>query len=157
MFFYFQTKTTVSMILYACLYSNAMICVHEPKKAWKHSLFGNFHKFVAVSYSHADSVAVRSNHFLSAEWLFDAKVLLNGPAVTQNHIFVVFRSQATKNNSDEYLIRHAKESIVMKILMQFRTNVNYMAKISDCLIEICYTHTITFGYQTHFPSQFTFK
>ena len=45
----------------------------------------------------------------------------------------------------------------MKIIMQFRTNVNYMATISDCLIQICNTHTITFGYQTHFLSQFTFK
>ena len=45
----------------------------------------------------------------------------------------------------------------MKILMQFRTNVNYMAYKSVCLIEICNTHTITFGYQTHLLSQFTFK
>ena len=41
--------------------------------------------------------------------------------------------------------------------MQFRTNVKYIAYISDCLIEICNTHTTTFGYQTHFFSQFTFK
>ena len=41
--------------------------------------------------------------------------------------------------------------------MQFRTNVNYMAYISVCLIEICNTHTITFGYQTHFFSQWTFE
>ena len=32
-----------------------------------------------------------------------------------------------------------------------------MTYISDCLIEICNTHTITFGYQTHFFSQFTFE
>ena len=53
-------------------------------KAWKHSLFVNFHKSVVVSYSHADSVAVRSNHFLLVERLFDVKVLPNGHAVTQN-------------------------------------------------------------------------
>ena len=45
----------------------------------------------------------------------------------------------------------------MKILMQLRTNVNYMAYMSDCMIEICSTHTTTFGYQTHFSSQFNFK
>ena len=45
----------------------------------------------------------------------------------------------------------------MKIPMQFRTNVNYMSYISDCLIEICNTHSVTFGYQSHFFSQFTFK
>ena len=63
MFFDFQTKTPVSIILYACLYSNSMICVDEPKKSVKKILIVNFHKFVVVSYSHADSVAVRSNHF----------------------------------------------------------------------------------------------
>ena len=45
----------------------------------------------------------------------------------------------------------------MKILMQFRTNVNYMADVSDCFNEICNTHAIIFGYQTHVFSQFTFK
>ena len=65
---------------------------------------------------------------------------------------------------------HVKETLVMKILMQLGTNVSYMAKISDCLIEICNTHTYfwlyfyfyfgythTFGYQTQFFAQFTFK
>ena len=45
----------------------------------------------------------------------------------------------------------------MKLLMQFKTNVNYIEFKSDCLIEICNTQTITFGYQTHFFLQFTFK
>ena len=110
-----------------------------------------------VSYSYADSVAVRSNNFLLVEWLFDAKVLLNGYAVTQNYVFVVFQSEATKNNSRDLMIKHVKETIVVKVLMQFRTNVNYMAYISECLTEICNTHTITFGYQTHIFSQFTFE
>ena len=109
-----------------------------------------------VSYSYADFVAVRSNNFLLVEWLFDAKVLLNGYAITQNYVFVVFKSEATNNNSHDLLIKHNKEAIVMKIFMQFKTNVNYMTYISDCLIEICNTHTITFGYQTHFFSHFTF-
>ena len=42
-----------------------------------------------VFYSNEDSVAVRSNHFLLVEWLFDAKVLQNGHAVTQNYVFVI--------------------------------------------------------------------
>ena len=78
-----------------------MICVDKSKKAWKHNLFVIFHKFVVVSYSHADSVAVRLNHFLLVEWLFDVKVLLNGHAVMQNYVFVVFQSKATKNNSHD--------------------------------------------------------
>ena len=71
----------------------------NPKKARKHSWSINFHKSFVVFYSHTDSAAVRSNHFLLVEWLFDAKVLLNGHAVTQNYVFVVFQSEATKNNT----------------------------------------------------------
>ena len=41
--------------------------------------------------------------------------------------------------------------------MQFRTYVKYMAYISDCSIEIFNIHSFTFGYQTHFFSQFTVK
>ena len=110
-----------------------------------------------VSYSYADSFAVRSINFLLVEWLFDAKVLLKGYAVTQNYVFVVFQSEATENTSHDLLIKHIKETKVMKTFMQFRTNVNYMAYVSECLIEICNTHTITFGYQFLFFSQFTFE
>ena len=86
--------------------------------------------------------------FLLFEEFFDVCFLVI--FVTQNYIFFVFQSEATKNNSNDYMIRHVKETIVMKILMQFRTNLNYMAYISHCLMETCNTHTITFGYQTHF-------
>ena len=68
----------------------------NPKKARKHSLSVNFHKFIVVSYCHADSIAVRSNHFLLVEWLFDAKVLPIGHAVTQNCVFVVFNQKQLK-------------------------------------------------------------
>ena len=71
--------------------------------------------------------------------------------------FVVFQSEATENNSHDYLIKHNKEAIFVKILKQIRTNVNYIAYVSDCMIEICNTHTITFGYQRHFFTQFNFK
>ena len=36
--------------------------------------------------------------FLLFEELFDAEVLLIGHAVTQSYVFVVFQSEATKNN-----------------------------------------------------------
>ena len=39
MFFHFQTKTPVSIILYACLYLNSMICVDKPKESLKTQLF----------------------------------------------------------------------------------------------------------------------
>ena len=35
MFFDFQTKIPVSIFLYACLYSNSMICVVKPKESLK--------------------------------------------------------------------------------------------------------------------------
>ena len=39
MFFDFQTKTPVSLILYACLYLNSMICVDNPKERLKTQFF----------------------------------------------------------------------------------------------------------------------
>ena len=70
---------------------------------------------------------------------------------------VVFQSEATENNLHDYLIKHVKETIVMKIIQQVRKNVNYIAFVSDCVVEICNNHTITFGYQRLFFSQFSFK
>ena len=45
----------------------------------------------------------------------------------------------------------------MKILKQLRTNVNYMAYMSACMIEICIIHTTTFDYQRRFFSQLNLK
>ena len=39
MFFDFQTKTPVSIILYAGLYLNSMICVDKPKENLKTQFF----------------------------------------------------------------------------------------------------------------------
>ena len=129
----------------------------KPKKAWNTVYLSIFTNFCVVSYSGADFMPVHSNHFLIFEKLYDAKVLLTGHAVAQNFVFVVFQPKTTKNNSHNFLIRQVEETIVMKILQQFRTIVNYIAYMSDCMIEICNTHAITFGYETHFFSQFTFK
>ena len=41
-----------------------MLCVDKPEESLKIYLSVNLHKFGVVSYSHADSVALRSNHFL---------------------------------------------------------------------------------------------
>ena len=54
-----------------------------------------------VSYSHADSVAVHSNHFLLFESLLDGRVLRIGHAVTSNYVSVAFQSEAIKNNSQD--------------------------------------------------------
>ena len=99
MIFDFQTKTPVSKILYACLATSSIIWLPKRKKTWKHVLSLNFHPFLLVSHYHADSVAVHSNCFLLFEELFDEKVLLIGHAVTQNHVLVVFESEATENSS----------------------------------------------------------
>ena len=127
MFFDFRTKTSVSIVLYASLYSTFKICVDKPKESLKTQFICQLSLIFVVSYSHADSVAVRSNHFLLVEWLFEAKVLPTGHAVAQNSVFVVSQPKTTKNNSHHFLIKHVKETIVMKILQQFRSNVNYMA------------------------------
>ena len=66
------------------------------------------------------------NFILSFGGLFNAEVLLIGHAVTQNNASVVFfQSEATENTSHDLLNKDVEETIVMKILKQFRTNVNY--------------------------------
>ena len=48
MFFDFQTKTPVSIILYACCTQTPWFVWTNPKKAWKQSLIVNFHKFIVI-------------------------------------------------------------------------------------------------------------
>ena len=45
----------------------------------------------------------------------------------------------------------------MTIFKQFGKNVNYMAYMSDCTIEISNNHTNAFGSERIFFSQFTLK
>ena len=101
MFFDFCIKTPVSNILYACLSSDSTIWLDSRKESLKTQVIYQPSQIFVVSHSHAVSTAVHSNHFLWFEWLFDAKVPLNGHAVTQNYVSVVFQSQATENNSHE--------------------------------------------------------
>ena len=101
-----------------------MICVHKRKESLSTQFISQLSTFFVVSYSHAESVAVHSSYFLLIEKLFDAKVLPVGHAVTQNYVIVVFQSETTEKKSHDYLIRHVKEKMVMKILEQFRTHVN---------------------------------
>ena len=150
MLFDLQTKTPVSKILYACLASNTMICVHNCKESLSTQIISQLWQVFCGILKSCRLRCSAFKLFLLFEELFDAKVLLIGHAVTQNYVSVVFQSEASKNNFNDYLIRHVKETIVMKMIMQFRTNVNYMAYISDCWIEICNTHTTTFDYPTHF-------
>ena len=71
MIFDFQTKTLVSVILYACLYLNFMICIDKYRQTQRKSENTVFlitsKKFCVVSYSGAVSIAVRLNHFLIVE------------------------------------------------------------------------------------------
>ena len=126
MFFDFPSKTPVSKILYACLASNSMIWVHKRKGSLSTQFISQLPQ---ICCGILQSCRLRCCAFklsLLFEELFDAKVLLIGHAVTQNYVFVVFQSEATKNNSNDQLIRHVKGTTVMKIFKQFRTNFNYM-------------------------------
>ena len=71
MFFDFQTKNLVSIILFACLYLNSMICIDNYRQTQKKSentvFLSFFIIFCVVSYSGAVSIAVRSNHFSVVE------------------------------------------------------------------------------------------
>ena len=101
--------------------------------------------FLVLCYSHAEPVAVHSNYFSVIWGTLRRESTPNWSCCIAKLCFVVFQSEVAENNSHDWLIKHVKETIVMKILKQFRTNVNYMAYMSDCMIEICNTHTITFG------------
>ena len=50
MFFDFQTRTLVSIILYAWLYTNSMICVDKPKESLKTVYLSTLTNFVVVPY-----------------------------------------------------------------------------------------------------------
>ena len=54
----------------------------------------------------------------SFEWPFVAKVLLNGHAVTQNYVFIVIQFDATKNNSNDWMITHVRQTFFMKNIRQ---------------------------------------
>ena len=75
-----------------------------------------------ILFSHADSVAVHSNYFLLFEWLFAAKILPKDDAVTQNYDVGALQSEATKNKSHDWLIKHVEETMIMKNIKQFRTD-----------------------------------
>ena len=75
----------------------------------------------------------------------------------RKNVFVVIQSEATKNNSHDQLIRHVKDTIFMEIVKQFREKLNFLAYMSDCMIENSNLHRISFGQPRHFFWQFTFN
>ena len=101
MFFDFQSKTPVSKILYACLASNAMIWVHKRKESLSTQFISQLPQVFCGILQSCRLRCCAFKLFLLFEELFDAKVLLIGHAVTQNYVFVVFQSEATKNNSND--------------------------------------------------------
>ena len=68
MFFDFQAKTPVSIILFACLFLNSMICVNKTQRKPENTVFlSTFINFCVVFYSGTVSVAVHSKYFLIVE------------------------------------------------------------------------------------------
>ena len=138
-----------------------MIWVDKQKESLKTQFISQLSQFLwhlMASYSHVDSVAVHSNCFFVI-WV---TLRRKSPAYcsccnAKLYFFEVFQSEAFQNNFHDYLIKHVKETIFMKILKQVRTNVNYTAYVSDCITDICNTHTITFGYKRYFLSHFNLK
>ena len=101
MFFDFQTKTPVSKILYACLASNSMIWVHRRKESLSTQFISQLPQVFCAILQSCRLRCCAFKVFLVFEELFVAKVLIIGHAVTQNYVFVVFQSEATKNNSND--------------------------------------------------------
>ena len=101
MFFDFQTKTPVSKILYPCLASNSMICVHKRKKSLSTQVISQFSQVFCGTLQSCRLRCCAFKLFLLFEELFDAKALLTGHAATQNYVCVVFQSELTKNISND--------------------------------------------------------
>ena len=87
MAFDYPTKIPISkLFVWLPELKHHVFCTQPQKNSEKTLLFDNFHEIGVVSYSHADSVAVDWTHFLLQKWLFAAKVLLNGHALTLNSV-----------------------------------------------------------------------
>ena len=146
----FKLRLLSQKILYACLASNSMICVHRNKKSLSTQIISQLSQVFRGILQSCRVSCCAFKLVLLFEELFDAKVQPIGHAVTQNYVFCSLSIKTNQWQFQWLIDQTVKETKVMKIIMQFRTNVNYMAYISACLIEICNTHTTTFGYQTHF-------
>ena len=100
MFFDFQIRTPVSINLYACLYSHSIVCVDKPKEnpnaQFICQLSQNCWWYPTVMQTFLLCI---QTFFLLVERLFNAKVLPNGHALTENYVILIFQSEATKNNS----------------------------------------------------------
>ena len=101
MFFDFPSQTPVSKYLYACLASNSMIWVHKRKGSLGTQFISQLPHYFCGILQLCRLRCRAFELFLLFEELLDAKVLIIGHAVTQNYVFVVFQSEATKNNSND--------------------------------------------------------
>ena len=132
MFFDFQTKTPVSKILKACLASNSLIWVQKRKKKPEYTVYlSNATSFLwYLTVMLTPLLCIQTISVISG--ILRRKSTAYWSCCNAKLFFLkVFQSEATKHNYNDYLIRHIEETIVMRTLMQFRTNVNYMAYISD--------------------------
>ena len=146
--------------MYSCLSSHSNIWVDKREESMKHSLFVNFHKFVVGSQGPADSLPVLSNHLLWVEWYSSTQKYCLVVLLQRKTVFLYFFNQKklktvpTINWSD--ILRRQFQWKSSSISRKTSTTRNI---ISDCVIDICNTHTCnsTFRCQRHFSSHFTFK
>ena len=101
MFFIFKTKTPVSKILYGCLAPKSMIWVHKRKESLSTQIISEQSQDVCGILQSCRLRFCAFKLFLFFQDLFDAKVLLIGHAVTQNYVFLVLESEATRNYSND--------------------------------------------------------
>ena len=99
MFSDFQTKTPVPKIFYACLASNSMIWVHKCKESLNTQFISQLPQVVCGILQSCRLRCCAFKLFLLFEELFDVCLLIN--FVTQNYVFAVFQTEATKNNSND--------------------------------------------------------
>ena len=78
-----------------------MIWIHKRKESLRTQIISQFSQVFCGILQSCRPRCCAFKLILLFQELFDAKVLLIGHAVTQNFVFVVFQSKATKINSDD--------------------------------------------------------
>ena len=124
------------------------------KKAWVHSLIFNFHNFFVVFHGHADAVARHSNYCFVIWETLRRQSTAFWSCCNAKLFFCSFSIRSNWKLSPRLIDQTCEKDNSHKNLKQFRTNVNYMAYMSDCMIEICKTHTITFACQRRFSHNY---
>ena len=91
---------------------------------------------------------------LFSEWLLDEKNCLMVMLERKLCFLQLLKQKQLKTIPTNNWSHMLKRQGLWKSSSNLEKNVNYLAYMSECMIDICNTCTKTFGYQRHFFSHF---